>query len=147
MIDFPLVGKEGGAACPFCNYGATVHENEHAFSCWDTAPASPGHLLVLPKRHIPDFFAIWPEELTDIWALLQLGQALIVRQHLPDGFNLGVNLGIAAGQTVSHAHLHVIPRYRGDVEDPRGGVRAVIPSHRGEATSVPSIMSPSEGQW
>jgi len=133
MIDFPSVGKTGGEDCPFCNYHPIVHENERAFSCWDTAPVTPGHLLILPKRHIPDFFAILPEELTDVWALLELGQTLIVRQHLPNGFNLGVNVGVAAGQTVSHAHLHVIPRYRGDVDDPSGGVRAVIPRHRREA--------------
>lgn len=146
MIDFPSSGAGGGSSCPFCNYRAIVYENDRAFSCWDAAPASPGHMLILPKRHIPDFLAIWPDELADIWALLELGQALITRQHLPDGFNLGVNVGIAAGQTISHAHLHVIPRYRGDVEDPRGGVRAVIPHRRSEVPPVPSLMSPSGGQ-
>lgn len=147
MIEFPELGKGGGASCPFCQRHAVVHENEHAFSCWDIAPASPGHLLILPKRHVPDFFAIFPEEWTAIWTLLELGQALITRQHLPDGFNLGVNLGVAAGQTISHAHLHVIPRYYGDVEDPSGGVRAVLPKHQHESSTTPSLMSPTEGQW
>lgn len=146
MIEFPKLGKEGGKNCPFCQRRAVVDETQHAFSCWDIAPASPGHLLIIPKRHIPDFFAIFPEELTDMWALLERGQTLITRQHLPDGFNLGVNLGVAAGQTVSHAHLHVIPRYHGDVEDPSGGVRAVLPKHQHESSTAPSLIRPSEGQ-
>lgn len=120
------------SGCPFCTPPRIVHANALAFSCWDIAPASAGHLLIIPRRHEPDFMRIDAEELTAMWELLREGRALIERRYQPDGYNLGVNVGEAAGQTVAHAHLHVIPRYRGDVPNPRGGVRAVLPGAQPE---------------
>jgi diadenosine tetraphosphate (Ap4A) HIT family hydrolase len=83
-------------------------------------------MLILPLRHEPNFFALRPEEIAAIWALVGQTRAQLESQSHPDGFNLGVNIGTAAGQTVGHAHLHLIPRYRSDVDNPRGGVRGVI---------------------
>jgi diadenosine tetraphosphate (Ap4A) HIT family hydrolase len=119
-------------SCPFCTRPNVLHANTLAFSCWDIAPASPGHLLVIPVRHETNFLGITREEREAMWQLLQTGRNLIEQQYQPDGYNLGVNLGEAAGQTIAHVHLHLIPRYWGDVENPRGGVRAVIPGRRAE---------------
>jgi diadenosine tetraphosphate (Ap4A) HIT family hydrolase len=116
--------------CPFCERIATsesIAENAHAVAFWDAYPVNPGHALVVPRRHEPDYFALTPAEQDALWRLAAVVRGMIDARHLPDGYNLGVNAGPAAGQTVSHAHLHVIPRYRGDVADPRGGVRWVLP--------------------
>jgi diadenosine tetraphosphate (Ap4A) HIT family hydrolase len=117
-------------ACAFCDRaacGELVAANHLAVAFPDAYPVSPGHCLVVPRRHEPDFLVLAAQEQAALWALVAE-----VRQHIetglrPDGYNIGVNVGEAAGQTVAHAHLHVIPRYRGDVEDPRGGIRWVIP--------------------
>ncbi len=89
---------------------------------------STGHTLVLPVRHVPDFFALSAEEQADVWCLVSEVRADLERRFAPDGFNVGLNAGAAAGQTVDHAHVHVIPRFVGDVPDPRGGVRWVLPA-------------------
>ncbi len=94
----------------------------------DAYPVSPGHTLIVPRRHVRDFFGLTAEEQAAIWMLVQPVRQHIEEDHLPDGYNLGVNIGKAAGQTVAHAHLHVIPRYAGDVADPRGGIRWIIAS-------------------
>lgn len=80
-----------------------------------------------PRRHIPTWFDATPEEQQELTAAIEIARAAILARHQPDGFNIGMNLGPAAGQTVGHLHLHVIPRYAGDVPDPRGGVRWVVP--------------------
>jgi len=115
--------------CPFCHPEAErlVASNEHALALGDGYPIAEGHTLVVPKRHAASLFDLSAEEQAAIWAL-----ATEVRNHLqaqlsPDGFNIGLNDGEAAGQTIPHAHIHIIPRRRGDVPDPRGGVRWVIP--------------------
>ncbi|HEV7984672.1 MAG TPA: HIT family protein [Steroidobacteraceae bacterium] len=116
----------GAAVCPFCNGQEAVLEASLAYARFDKYPAARGHLLILPRRHVADWFETTADEQLDLWALAKAARELLLREYAPDGFNLGINVGEAAGQTVFHAHLHVIPRYRGDVEDPRGGVRAVI---------------------
>jgi diadenosine tetraphosphate (Ap4A) HIT family hydrolase len=83
--------------------------------------------LIIPRRHCATWFDATAEEQTELLAAVDLVRQIILRQHKPDGFNIGINVGEAAGQTVAHLHLHVIPRYEGDVEDPTGGVRYVIP--------------------
>jgi diadenosine tetraphosphate (Ap4A) HIT family hydrolase len=83
--------------------------------------------LVVPVRHVPDFFALSAEEQADVWRLMSEVRADLKRRFAPDGFNVGLNAEAAAGQTVDHAHVHVIPRFVGDVPDPRGGVRSVLP--------------------
>lgn len=115
--------------CPFCDIGdrAVVVESALAFALWDAYPVSPGHVLVVPRRHVASWFDATDEERVALLDLLDEVKAALDAARRPDGYNLGVNLGAAAGQTIPHLHLHVIPRYSGDVEDPTGGVRGVIP--------------------
>lgn len=109
--------------------GAWVAENARAFAFRDRFPVSPGHTLVVTKRLVADWFAATEEERRDVMALVDVVKAALDREALrPDGYNVGFNAGAAAGQTVMHLHVHVIPRYHGDMDDPRGGVRHAIPS-------------------
>lgn len=119
--------------CPFCHLpaGAIVAENSLALAFRDLYPVSEGHTLIVPKRHVADYFDLTPAEIAAMHELLQPVKASLDALYRPDGYNLGVNVGPAAGQTVFHVHLHVIPRYAGDLPDPRGGVRGVIPGKRG----------------
>lgn len=94
----------------------------------DAFPVSLGHTLVIPQRHIGSFFELTPVERDCMLELLAQAKAELDRSFQPNGFNIGINDGAAAGQTVPHLHLHLIPRYRGDVPDPRGGVRWVMPA-------------------
>lgn len=117
--------------CPFCGAGvlegATLR-SETAMALRDAFPASEGHMLVLPKRHVADYFDLTAAERRDIDDLLGQARGLILESDpTVAGFNVGINCGIVAGQTVLHAHVHLIPRRAGDVPDPRGGVRAVMP--------------------
>jgi diadenosine tetraphosphate (Ap4A) HIT family hydrolase len=119
--------------CPFCGIanGITgtelLTESVHSVAFHDRYPVGEGHALVIPRRHVTDLFDLDPDERADAWALVDTVRDLLVEHFNPDGFNIGVNANEAAGQTVSHAHIHLIPRYHGDVEDPRGGIRWVIP--------------------
>jgi diadenosine tetraphosphate (Ap4A) HIT family hydrolase len=115
--------------CPFCslNESDILLRAEHAVAFYDGFPVNPGHVLVIPKRHEANFFELTHEEREDLFRLLTKAMKLITEKHSPDAFNVGINIGEAAGQTVYHTHVHLIPRYDGDVPDPRGGVRGVIP--------------------
>ena len=115
--------------CPFCNLGPDrrIEENELAVALADTYPVSPGHTLVVPRRHVPDFFQLSAEEIAAVFDLVRQMRDRLIAARGPSGFNVGVNVGTAAGQTVVHAHVHLIPRYSGDAQDPTGGVRNVIP--------------------
>lgn len=115
--------------CPFCELDAklVLAENRHARAIRDQHPVSKGHTLVVPKRHIERWVLLEDEEIAALWDLVEDTQLELTSALKPDGFNIGINDGEAAGQTVPHAHIHIIPRYKGDVEDPRGGVRWVIP--------------------
>ena len=115
--------------CPFCSLPASriVEQNAHAVLILDCYPVSPGHSLVILKRHIGSFFEVTEVERAALFALLDWAKKLVAEQHQPDGYNIGINDGAAAGQTVPHLHIHLIPRYDGDQPDPRGGVRWVIP--------------------
>ena len=93
----------------------------------DNHPVSPGHTLIIPKRHIASFFETTEEERLAMMKLLDEAKAVLDQKHKPDGYNIGINGGEAAGQTVMHLHIHLIPRYKGDRADPRGGVRWVLP--------------------
>jgi diadenosine tetraphosphate (Ap4A) HIT family hydrolase len=116
-------------SCPFCTLPSEriVEENELAVLMLDGYPVSPGHSLVIPKRHVRSFFETTEQERLSILALLDRAKALVHESRHPDGYNIGINDGSAAGQTVPHLHIHLIPRYVGDQDDPRGGVRWVIP--------------------
>jgi len=92
----------------------------------DDNAMSPGHVLVVPRRHVPDFFDMTWEEKTSVLKLLDRAKAEINAQHAPDGYNIGVNVGRAGGQNRMHVHVHLIPRYDGDVADPSGGIRCVL---------------------
>lgn len=115
--------------CPFCQIekSRVVIENEHAFVIYDGYPISPGHSLIIPKRHIASFFEAKQEEQVSLLELLNQMQLNLIEAFKPDGFNIGINVGEAAGQTVMHLHIHLIPRYVGDIPDPRGGVRWIFP--------------------
>jgi ATP adenylyltransferase len=102
-------------------------ENEHAFSIKDRHPVSRGHSLIIPKTHIASIFELQVDQYRACLDLLRAVREHLEREHQPGGFNIGVNCGTVAGQTVAHAHVHLIPRYAGDVAKPRGGVRNVIP--------------------
>ena len=109
----------------------TLCETENFFVIEDGYPVSPGHLLVISKEPKPDFFALSDAERLELPSAILLAKSWVEERHHPDGFNVGMNCGEAAGQTVMHFHCHVIPRYSGDMTDPRGGVRGVIPEKQG----------------
>jgi diadenosine tetraphosphate (Ap4A) HIT family hydrolase len=119
--------------CPFCNPVADdiVAKNDLCYARRDRYPVSEGHLLVIPFRHIPDFFLMTVEEKQAVLALVDECKEVIEEEFSPAGYNIGFNVGEAAGQTVMHCHCHVIPRYVGDVRKPRGGIRGVVPLRRG----------------
>jgi diadenosine tetraphosphate (Ap4A) HIT family hydrolase len=102
-------------------------ESEFALAFLDGFPVTQGHTLVIPKQHVASLFELPAEAQAAVWALVAQVRNLLREELHPDGFNIGVNDGTAAGQTLMHAHIHVIPRRHGDVADPRGGVRWVIP--------------------
>lgn len=116
--------------CPFCTLDATKVwlTNDHAIAFRDGFPISPGHTLVIPRRHARSLFDLSDSEQQAIWSLVAEVRTKLIEELRPDGFNVGLNDGQAAGQTVMHAHVHVIPRFNGDVTDPRGGVRWIIPA-------------------
>ncbi len=113
--------------CPFCRSQEIVIENEWAYADYDSYPVSPGHCLIITRRHVAEYFQATKEEKAAIWALVDEMKVIIDRDYKPDGYNVGVNIGVAGGQSVPHIHIHMIPRYKGDMENPKGGVRGVIP--------------------
>lgn len=123
-------GLESAAKpCPFCNLRSEqlIAANPLAAVVRDAFPLSPGHCLVVPRRHVASFFDCTAEERAAMMALLDAAKAVLDREHRPAAYNLGLNDGAVAGQTVMHVHLHLIPRYTGDAVDPRGGVRWIFP--------------------
>jgi diadenosine tetraphosphate (Ap4A) HIT family hydrolase len=118
-------------SCPFCvRLGSkeVLFEDASAAAFPDKFPINPGHTLVVPRRHIQSYFDLSPLEQTAIWHVVAAVKARLDSELSPAGYNVGFNIGVAGGQTVAHAHVHVIPRFAGDVEDPRGGIRWVIPA-------------------
>lgn len=119
--------------CPFCeinnnsNHPRIKKENQHAFVILDGFPVTEGHTLIIPKRHIGSFFEITPTEHQALFQLIEQIKPLLDEQYQPAGYNIGINDGPAAGQTVPHLHIHLIPRYNEENRDPRGGVRWIIP--------------------
>lgn len=115
--------------CPFCNISQDkyVEETDLVYAKRDIYPVSEGHTLVIPKRHIKNFFETTLEERIDLIDVLENAKSALQEEFSPDGFNIGVNEGAAGGQTVMHLHIHLIPRYEGDMKEPQGGVRGCIP--------------------
>ena len=115
--------------CVFCTVPRERHlaSNEHGFVIRDAYPISPGHTLIIAKRHVGSFFELASDERTALLLLLEQSKVAIEREMAPAGYNIGINEGVAGGQTVPHLHIHLVPRYAGDQPDPRGGVRWIFP--------------------
>lgn len=118
--------------CRFCQIrfdgvSRVLLETKHFFTFFDQFPVNSGHMLIISKRHRENIFELMREEWEDLWLALQNAKCYLGIKYHPDGYNLGANCGEHAGQTIFHFHLHVIPRYKGDVENPRGGVRNLKP--------------------
>lgn len=116
-------------ACPFCTLDPkrVFAANDLGLAFRDAFPVSPGHTLVIPRRHVGSWFDLTAEEQATILALLDDAKRNVDSEYKPDGYNIGINDGSAAGQTVPHLHVHLIPRYKDDQKDPRGGVRWIFP--------------------
>ena len=115
--------------CPFCKLNSKVElvcETATAIAFFDGYPVSKGHTLIIPKRHAANYFDLSDEEQQDLWHMVNHCKTILEKRFHPDGFNVGINVNQAAGQSVFHVHIHLIPRYKGDVENPKGGVRGVI---------------------
>ena len=120
--------------CPFCGIENKVDKSRIIYedSTWiaieDGYPVSKGHTLLIPKRHCKTYFDLNYLELVSVGVTIGIVKMMLDTKYKPNGYNIGVNCGEASGQTIPHCHIHIIPRYNGDMEDPRGGVRGVIPS-------------------
>ena len=117
--------------CLFCNISESgcAHENDLAYASYDSYPVSKHHCLIIPKRHIKDYFQLTQDELTACHELIKVVKdEIFTKDQLVKGFNLGTNIGKVSGQSILHCHFHLIPRREGDVENPQGGVRSVIPN-------------------
>lgn len=118
--------------CIFCQrddkrLNTIVRENATFYARYDNFPAADGHLEVVPKRHVESLFELTPEEVSEAYSLLCEVQKIVMAEYRPDGYTIGVNEGAAAGQSIAHLHIHLIPRRHGDVPDPRGGIRQAVP--------------------
>jgi ATP adenylyltransferase len=126
-----LQNDENSTLCVFCEKlekGEIIFKNDRAFAVLDAYPVTPGHTLVLPIRHVADYFDLSKREISAMDEIVRMRRQWILEQDpTVSGFNIGVNCGEDAGQTVYHCHVHLIPRRKGDTPDPRGGVRGIIP--------------------
>tara|TARA_Y100000389_G_scaffold154844_1_gene155405 strand:- start:228 stop:626 length:399 start_codon:yes stop_codon:yes gene_type:complete len=121
--------KDPNNPCLFCNSkkSGAVYENELAYASYDTYPVSDGHCLIIPKRHVIDYFQLTNNELIACNDLIKIVQKkIVIKDKKVKAFNIGTNAGKIAGQSIMHCHIHLIPRRKGDVENPQGGVRSVI---------------------
>ena len=118
--------------CPFCNpeKNEIVIKNKFWYAKWDKYPVNKGHILIITFRHEPSYFNATKEETRSLLNIIERCKLIIDFKFQPDGYNIGINIGVAAGQTIMHLHVHLIPRYKGDIEKPEGGVRGVIPRKR-----------------
>ena len=121
---------ENGDVCELCVPESVLAESELAYVRLESNSLSRGHVVVVPRRHVADFFEMTQVEQLAVVELLSRAHELIQSRHSPDGYNIGVNVGRAAGQVRMHVHVHLIPRYAGDVANPAGGVRCVLPANR-----------------
>lgn len=119
--------------CPFCHLDKSreiIAESPMAYAIFDIFPVCNGHALIIPWRHCSDYFELSLEEQSACWLLINEVKKVVDKQYQPDGYNVGININFSAGQTIPHVHFHLIPRYKGDIIDPRGGVRGVIPEKK-----------------
>ena len=113
-------------ACELCSPSRFLFDSQLAYAANEAKSLSRGHLIVVPKRHVANFFDMTAAEQAAVLELLNRAQRAVQAEHAPDGYNIGVNVGAAAGQARMHVHVHLIPRYAGDVPDPAGGIRCVL---------------------
>lgn len=118
--------------CVFCNISKLniILENDLTFAIYDKYPVNKGHILIITKRHVDNYFDTTYQEKIAIQDMIEKCKKLLDEKYKPDGYNIGINCGESAGQTIMHLHVHLIPRYIGDIDNPRGGVRGVIPNKR-----------------
>ncbi len=124
--------KRNFEECPFCHPDPDreiIQDSPLAYSIYDKYPVSKGHALIIPKRHCSDYFNLSAKEQSECWKMINHVKTL-QEKYGPDGFNIGININEVAGQTIPHVHIHLIPRYKGDVKNPEGGVRGVIPDKK-----------------
>jgi diadenosine tetraphosphate (Ap4A) HIT family hydrolase len=127
---FNQIARKENLDCPFCNpeiERKIIVESATAYSIYDKFPVNVGHALIIPKKHIADYFQLTFKEQSACWFMLNTVKNIIAKEYKPTGYNVGININVSGGQTVSHVHIHIIPRYDGDVSNPVGGVRNVIP--------------------
>lgn len=127
---FNQIKKKENSECPFCNPDSKrelIVESATAYSIFDKYPVSKGHSLIIPKKHCSNYFDLSFKEQSACLFMLNKVKEIVSEKFNPDGFNIGINVGDSAGQTIPHVHLHLIPRYSGDVTNPRGGIRHIIP--------------------
>jgi diadenosine tetraphosphate (Ap4A) HIT family hydrolase len=115
------------AMCELCTPADILTSNDLAYARFDSNGLSRGHTLIVPRRHVADYFDMTLQEQAAVGELLRAARDMIGARYTPDGFNIGVNVGKAAGQNRMHVHVHLIPRHTGDVADPSGGIRCVLP--------------------
>lgn len=118
--------------CLFCDKSndkehRIILENDLFYARWDNFAVSPGHAEIVPQRHIESFFDLAEDEIMAMYDLIKQTKVIIDAKFKPDGYNVGLNDGEAAGRSIHHLHIHIIPRYKGDVKNPRGGIRHIIP--------------------
>ena len=127
------ISREINTECPFCNPDSQrelILESATAYAMYDKFPVNTGHILIIPKKHCADYFQLTFKEQSACWFMMNKAKEILTNTFNPDGFNIGINVNEAAGQTIPHVHIHLIPRYSGDVKEPEGGVRGVIPQNK-----------------
>ena len=115
--------------CPFCNKAngrEIIAETKDCIAIYDAYPVNKGHALIIPNKHCSNYFDLTTEEQLNCFLLVNEVKKILDQQFAPEGYNIGINVNEVAGQTIEHVHIHLIPRYKGDVDEPRGGVRGVI---------------------
>ncbi len=128
---FNQINRKENLDCPFCNPASDrelILESATAYAIYDKFPVNDGHALIIPKKHCANYFDLNFKEQSACWFVLNKVKQIVYEKFKPDGFNVGININSSAGQTVPHVHIHLIPRYKGDVENPKGGIRNVIPT-------------------
>lgn len=134
VYEYRHINRLGQAGeCPFCTPDSSreiITESATAYAMFDKYPVNPGHALIIPKRHVTSYFDLPERSKTACWVVVDRVKKLLSQRFQPEGYNVGINIGATAGQTIPHAHIHLIPRYPGDTTDPTGGVRGVIPEKR-----------------
>lgn len=132
--------------CLFClqddqNLNTIIDANETFYARLDNFPATPGHVEIVPKRHVESFFDLSEPEIIDAYSLMRAVEKELSARHGPGGYTIGVNEGKVAGRSIDHLHIHLIPRYKGDVADPRGGIRQVVPNFKPDTWVTPTQPS------